>query len=125
MSRVTLRPTVAADLPHLIGVALPHRIKAISAEVEGRIVGIGGIAYRPDGTVIAFVQMSDEARKYPVAIHRAGLMAMKMIRDSRVPMVLAESQDGVAAAEPWLKRLGFRPVDIDGVRAFVWKRGET
>lgn len=120
--RVTLRPTVAADLPFLIAVPLPHRIKAITAELEGRVIGIGGIGYRPDGTVIAFVQMSDEARKYPVAIHRAGLMAMEMIRKARVPLVIAESQDGNPAAVPWLLRLGFRPVLIDGASAFVWER---
>jgi hypothetical protein len=120
--RVTLRPTVAGDLPDLIALPLPHRIRAITAEVDGDVIGIGGIGYRPDGTVIAFVQMSDEARKYPVAIHRAGLMAMKMIRATRVPLVVAESQDGNPAAVPWLLRLGFRPIEINGAKAFVWER---
>jgi hypothetical protein len=133
--RVLLRPTVAADLPHLrhlIGERLPHRIQAITAEIpcsdeanslfRGRIIGIGGIGFRPDGTVIAFVAMGDEARKYPAAIHRAGLMAMAMIRLSGAPLVIAEPQPNNPTAERWLMRLGFEPADISGQRFFIWER---
>lgn len=120
--RVTLRPTIAEDLPHVIGEDLPHRIRAITALAGDQVLGVGGIGYRPDGTVIAFVAMLDEARKYPVAIHRAGLLAMEMIRGSGVPLVVAEAQANNPAAEPWLLRLGFKPREISGQRAFVWER---
>lgn len=120
--RVVLRPTVAADLPLCIGEPLPHRIRAITAVAGDRVIGIGGIGYRPDGSVIAFVQMDDEARKYPAAIHRAGVMAMAMIRDTGVPLVVAEAQPGNPAAERWLLRLGFKPTEISGHKAFVWTR---
>lgn len=121
MTRVTLRPTLAADLA-LFTDRLPHRIQAITAELDGRILGVGGIGFRPDGTVIAFAEITDEGRKYPAGIHRAGRMAMDMIRRARVPVVVAEAQPGNPAAERWLERLGFRPVDIAGERAFVWER---
>jgi hypothetical protein len=120
--RVELRPTIAADLAHLIDEPLPHRIKATTALVDGRVIGVGGIGYRPDGTVIAFVQMDEQARRYPAAIHRAGRMAMAMIAASRIPLVIAEAQPGNPAAERWLLRLGFEPVAIDGRKAFVWRR---
>lgn len=124
--RVVLRPTVAADLPFCIGVPLPHRIRAITAVAGDKVIGIGGIGYRPDGTVVAFVTMNEEARLYPAAIHRAGLMAMDMIRACRVPMVVAEAQEDNPAAERWLLRLGFCRILIDGAAAFVWRRdGET
>lgn len=119
--RVTLRPTIAADLPHVIGEPLPHRIRAITALAGDRVLGVGGIGFRPDGTVIAFVSMLEEGRRYPAAIHRAGLLAMKMIRESGVPRVVAEAQPDNPAAEPWLLRLGFCPVDIDGHKAYVWE----
>jgi hypothetical protein len=116
--RVELRPTVAADLPQVIGEPLPHRIRAITALADGRVLGIGGIGFRPDGAVIAFVQMAAEARKYPAAIHRAGLAAMRMVRASGVPRVLAEAQPGNPAAARWLERLGFtRLGDV-----YVWRR---
>ena len=120
MTRVTFRPTVAADVEALADMPLPHRIKAITFEVDGEVLGFGGLGFRPDGTVIAFVHLSDKARRYPVAIHRGGLMAMDMIRASGVPVVVAEAQPGNAAAEPWLLRLGFRPVVVAGEKAFVW-----
>lgn len=120
--RVTLRPTIAADLPFIIGEPLPHRIKAITALAGDRIIGLGGLGFRPDGTVIAFAQFADEAKKYPAAIHRAGVMGMKLIRESRLPLIVAEAQPDNPAAERWLEHFGFRPVEIDGRKAFVWKR---
>lgn len=116
--RVTLRPTIPADLPFCIGEPLPHRIQAITALAGDEVIGIGGIGFRPDGTVIAFVQMLEQAKAYPAAIHRAGLMAMAMIRAARAPLVIAEAQPGNPAAERWLLRLGFEP--FEGV--FVWRR---
>jgi hypothetical protein len=136
--RVTLRPTVPDDLPYCIGEPLPHRIRAITAVIPAdpsrtalddgsvagdTVLGLGGVGYRPDGTVIVFAQIADEGRKYPFAIHRAGLAVMKMIRESGLKLVVAEAQAGNPAAGPWLLRLGFRPAEIGGRKAFVWERG--
>jgi hypothetical protein len=107
MSKITLRPTILADLPQVIGEPLPYRIRAITALIDGRVIGMGGIAFPPYGPAIAFVQFAPssrvetvcasepaaasipEARRYPVAFHRAGLMAMEMIRRSHVAQVVA------------------------------------
>lgn len=124
--RVEIRPTVAADLPFLTSLPLPHRIRCLTAVIGDEngetILGMGGIGYRPDGTVIAFAQISDAFRKYPVAVHRAGAMGMRLIRASRVRLVIAEAQEDNAAAEPWLKRFGFRRAGLDGRDVFVWER---
>lgn len=128
--RVTLRPTVAGDLAQLVAEPLPYRIKALTAVLPGAaphetILGVGGLGFRPDGTVIAFVHMTDAARKYPAAIHRAGLQAMAMIRASRIPMVIAEADPDVGVAARWLERLGFRRMTIAGHGtdqvAYVWE----
>jgi len=144
MSKVTLRPTILADLPHVIGEPLPHRIRAITALVDDRVIGMGGIAFPPDGPAIAFVQLAPssreetvcaiepaaasipEARRYPVAFHRAGLMAMEMIRRSRVAQVVATADARSDTAVRWLKRLGFQPAEhqqIAGKLLFVWTPG--
>src|SRR5215831_3768702 len=93
---ITLRPTIPSDLPHVIGEPLPWRIRAITALIDDRIIGMGGIAFPPHGPAIAFVQLVPppngdvavgesghaaaeipeakgipEARRYPVAFHRA------------------------------------------------------
>ncbi len=120
--RVRLRPTVAEDLPFVIGKPLPHRIRCITAELDGRVLGVGGLGYRPDGTVIAFAHLSDELRQHPVAVHRAGRLGMALIESSGVPLVIAEAQPGNPAAERWLKHFGFERMEHDGHRAFVWRR---
>src|SRR5258708_755111 len=140
MPKVTLRPTILADLPHVIGEPLPYRIRAITALIDDRVIGMGGIAFPPDGPAIAFVQLAPssreetvgasepaaasipEARRYPVAFHRAGLMAMEMIRRSHVAQVVATADARSDVAVRWLKRLGFQPAEhqqIAGKLLFV------
>jgi hypothetical protein len=131
-SKITLRPTVPADLPHVIGEPLPWRIRTITALADGRVIGLGGVAFPPGSPAIAFVQLapapdggSPEARRYPLAFHRAGLMAMDMIRASGVAQVIATADPGSPAAVRWLKRLGFAAAerqDIAGRVLFVWNR---
>src|SRR5579864_56967 len=137
MPRITLRPTIPADLPHVIGEPLPCRIRAISVLADDRIIGLGGMAFPPHGPAVAFVQLAPapeeaagipEARRYPVAFHRAGLMAMEMIRASGVAQVTATADAGSAAAVRWLKRLGFDEAErqpIDGRILFVWTNRST
>ncbi len=147
-ARVTLRPTLAADLPYVIGEPLPYRIRAITAVLlaepaecgtasashsresaseaagaSGKVIGIGGIAFPPDGTVWAFVEQSAEAKRYPVAFHRAGLAAMKMIRAAGLGEVRATADRDNEAALRWLQRLGFVEVGLisEDKVAFVWR----
>lgn len=134
MIRVQLRPTVPADLPLVISEPLPYRIKALTAYIPGepfwtsggdgvfddQVLGVGGLCYMPNDIVGAFVAMTEEGRKYPAAIHRAGLAAMRMIRQSGEPRVVAIADRIVPGAERWLERLGFRPVTVGDVTAYVW-----
>jgi hypothetical protein len=132
MPKVTLRPTAPADLPYVVGEPLPYRIRAITALADERIIGLGGVAFPPHGPAIAFVQFAPaptgdgpEARRYPVAFHRAGLMAMEMIRGAGVAQVIATADAGNPAAVRWLKRLGFAAAErqpIAGRVLFVWTR---
>jgi hypothetical protein len=144
MPKITLRPTISTDLPHVIGEPLPYRIRAITALADDRIIGVGGIAFPPHGPAVAFVQLAPapeedagsdpprhaagipEARRYPVAFHRAGRMAMEMIRASGAAQVIATADAGSAAAVRWLKRLGFEEAErqpIAGRILFVWNAG--
>ena len=143
MPKVTLRPTIPADLAHVVDEPLPYRIRAITALVDDRVIGMGGVAFPPHGPAIAFVQLAPssgqdaagdgrrtaasipEARRYRVAFHRAGLMAMEMIRRSTITQVVAPADAGSEVAVRWLKRLGFQPAQrqpIDGKILFVWNR---
>jgi hypothetical protein len=125
MVKVTVRPTVAADLPAVIGEPLPFRIKAITLEIDGRVLGLGGLAFPPGrGPPWAFVQQCHEAKRYPVSFHRAGLAAIEMIRKTGVSEVVATADADNEAALRWLKRLGFVPaaaVHIGNKMLFVWR----
>lgn len=122
--RVTFRPTRAEDLPACIGEPLPFRIRAITALAGDQVIAIGGIGYKPDGTVVAFAQLNDPMRLYPAAIHRAGILGMALIRASGVPLVIAEAQPDNPATERWLLYHGFVPIEIGDAMAFVWRRSE-
>lgn len=119
--RVALRATIAADLPQLVREPLPFRIRAITAHIDHQVLGLGGLGFRPDGIVVAFAIVSDEFRKYPSAMHRAGLEAMKMIRSSGESRVIALADAGVPAARRWLEYFRFDPVTVDGTTAYVWQ----
>jgi hypothetical protein len=120
--RVTLRPTIAEDIQFVTDKPLPARIQGITAELDGRVLGIGGFSFREGGSIVAFVAMTDEAREYPVAIHRAGLAAMALARREGYPRIVAEAESDNPAAERWLVRLGFRRTVLMGREAFIWER---
>jgi hypothetical protein len=132
MPKVTLRPAIASDLTHVIGEPLPCRIRAITALVDDRVIGLGGIAFLPGGPPFGFVQLAPapagsdaEAKRYPVAFHRAGLTAMRMIRDAGLTEVLATADPTDATAMRWLLRLGFEPSEshrVPGKALFAWRR---
>lgn len=144
MGRVILRPTILSDLPYAIGEPLPYPIRAITATVDGRVIGLGGIAFPPQGPAIAFAQLAlrptvwrcsdsndisqatPEAKRYPVAFHRAGLLAMAMIRESGLDQVIATAEADDETAVRWLHRLGFEPTPHQSIERkvlFLWERG--
>jgi hypothetical protein len=125
---IRLRPTIASDLPEIIGEPLPFRIRAITVLADDRVIGMGGIAFPPHGPAIAFVQQTADAKRYPVAFHRAGLLAMRMIRDAGIMQVIATTDRDSPAAIRWIERLGFvrscvQP--IDDKMLFEWNREDA
>ncbi len=117
--RVELRPSAPDDFVALLGRSQQFRARAITATADGVVLGIGGLVYLPNGEVWASVMMREAARRYPHAVHRAGRMAMAMIRSSGVKRVFARAEDHPRAVR-WLERLGFTAVP-DSDRVFVWR----
>jgi hypothetical protein len=120
VSRVTLRPATRSDFDTLSAEPLPYRIRAFAGEAGGDLLGIGGLAFPPDGTVIAFLQAGAKARNYPVSLHRAALRVLGEARRLRIPRVVAVAENGVEAAARWLVRLGFERSHIDGHEVWTW-----
>lgn len=121
---VELRPTVPEDLPFVIGEPLPHRIRCLTALVDGKVIGIGGLGFRPDGIVMAFVARAPGVTGFSVTLHRAARMTLQAAQASGIARILAEADPAIAAAARWLERLGFRHIGTsDNNKAlYAWER---
>lgn len=99
---------------------LPYRTRGIAGEVDGRLLGVGGLALLPNQTWAAYVHLHPEARKYPVALHKAALLTLNQARLYGISRVVAFAEDGIEPAKRWLARLGFEPQTIDGHEVYIW-----
>lgn len=118
---ITVRPATRADFDALTDGPRPFRVRAFTGEIAGRPIAIGGLAYLDHGVVGAFLHATDEARKYPMALHKAGLATMALARELGLRRVVAMADPGVAPAERWLARLGFAKEMTNGVAVWVWE----
>jgi hypothetical protein len=121
-------PTIAADFDAIGAPRLDYRIRGVTAHVNGRIVGIGGLGFLPDGSVMAFAHLTDEARAARFALHRKVCRELAAAR-KRYPLIIALADPDQPAAERWLTRLGFKPADppaaINGHKVFAWQAGSN
>lgn len=120
MKRVELRPTVAADFIALQGALPQHRTRCITAVLGKRVLGLGGLIYQPNGEFWASALLSPRMVKYPVALHRAGKMAIAEWRRLGIRRVFAAAEPGNPKAEAWLERFGFQAEICRGVKVYVW-----
>lgn len=108
---IVVTPTTPEDVLEFRHAMPPYRIKAVTGRVDGEIVAIGGIAYLPDGTVAAFLEATDAARKHGVSLHREAKRALSDAARAGHRVVKALVDNEIEAAPRWLKRLGFEPVE--------------
>jgi hypothetical protein len=118
--KVEIVPTKSEDIPDVIDGPLPFRIKGLTGKLGDEVLGVGGLAFLPDGTVAAFLIIKEEARKYPVALHKAALRTLAEARQMGIRKIVARAQKGLDAAAPWLARLGFKPFVMDNEKFWVW-----
>ncbi len=106
---------------------VPHcRVSALAGRSpEGQVIGVGGLAYAADGRVFAWADLTEEARKHPVALHKAGLRAMRMARESGLRRLVATTDLSVTpAGARWLARLGFKREEACGAEIWVWRNDD-
>jgi len=117
---VTQRPATEADFITMFGKPPQHRVRALAAEIDGRLVGLGGLALiMPGESWVCFMRATDEFRARPIALHRAGLRMMDEARRLRIRRLVALAEPGIEPAERWLRRFGFAPEEIDGQTVWV------
>ncbi len=118
---VEIRPSVASDFAKFIDKPLPYRVRAITGLVGGEVLAVGGIAYLPDDTHGVFLLADARARQYPVALHKAGLMVLRIAKEQGIRKLVANPDTSIAAAERWLSRLGFKPLLQPDNEPAVWQ----
>lgn len=112
MSASIIRPATADDIRAVNDGYIPFRVRALAAERDGKLLGVGGLGFRPDGMVVAFLILAADVtgRSVMVTLHRAGLRLMDMARELGFHHVIADADlNASPAAERWLARLGFEP----------------
>jgi hypothetical protein len=104
---VRVRPTTLEDCEQLLGGKPAWRIRAMTADVDGAPVAIGGLAYLPDNTVFAFLEGAEAVKRHPVAIHKAVRRGLDDAKRRGVRRILSIADEHIEAAPRWLERFGF------------------
>lgn len=103
---------------------VPYRNIAWAGIEDGTILGLGGIAFMPDGSRMAFTELTDAARKRPLALHKAALACMDYARRTGIRELIACADMASSPnAERWLSRLGFKLEVVRGFPVWKWKNG--
>lgn len=125
MSKVEIVPATRGDYEaataalHGRSEAAPTRIIGFAGKIDGRVIGVGGVAFYPNGARVAFCDVGDEGRRYKVALHRAALMTILKARAMGVRRLVVPEQGMHEKTPWWLIRLGFDRVSIGGVSFYV------
>lgn len=122
-----LRPAQRADvleaLHHLYGhdCPIPTRVLAYTGRVNGKVIAVGGIALYQTGGRIAFCDISDEGRAFPLSLHRGAKIVLREAKRLGIKRIVVLEGDDVHAKTPnWLARLGFkRGLVAEGRPAFI------
>lgn len=119
--RPATKEDVARATAHLYGQEKtpPVRVLAYVGEVDGRVICVGGVAFYADGQRIAFCDIDDEGRKYPLSLHRGAKMAIAAAHRFGVRKIIV-CQKGMHEKTPrWLAHLGFRPMQVAGEMVYA------
>lgn len=123
--RPATREDVEAAFLHLYGreQPVPVRILAHTGHVDGKVIAVGGIALYPSGARIAFLDIANEGRKYPLSLHRGAKRVLEDAKKFGVKTVVVLCGDDVHEKTPnWLKHLGFHLGIVgEGRPAYIWK----
>lgn len=96
-------------------------VKAVAATLEGRTLGIAGLSLGMQGITL-FADLSEELRKYPIAIVRAGGEVRKLIYAQDRPVYSAAQDDNPLRNARFLEYLGGEySHQWNGMAVYVWE----
>lgn len=103
---ISIEPATRESLTDYYGRAPSARVRAVVARHEGKVVGVGGIAYR-QGHVEVFSDLDPVMKEHKKTLYRTALAVVQMAKDSGYPAVASQDQD-IAGSGRFLSRLGFK-----------------
>lgn len=112
-----IRIATDADFAVVFGYACPYPWNGLVAERDGRIVGLGGVAWRPDGAY-AFLDCALSAMPPPIRAHKLARMVLGCAFRAGAEVIYANPEKELPTARKWLKALGFVYSHTDEVE--VW-----
>lgn len=121
MTKFTITPTTPEDLEQTEGEPFEFRVRAITAKVDDKVIGVAGLGFHKNGSVIGWARLTDEIRKRPVQLHKAALAFIAEAKAKGIPAIIATADPKQPAAERWLERLGFKPDMFLGEKVYIWK----
>jgi len=117
---IVVTPLTAADIAEITSEAHPYRVSGFTARLDGNVIAIGGAAHLPDGTLLAFAHLTDQARQRKVWLHKQAKGVLARLAAQRRRIVATASPD-IPAAQRWLERLGFVPMDVSAENGrLIW-----
>lgn len=117
MTRLDVRIATKSDFIELHGRAPAYKMRAYSASIDGRVVGMAGIQY-VNGHSIAFCDTGYEIKKYKVSLWKFALKSLELLSDERRP-IYSFADPNEESAHRWLERIGFEQLEGD---EYIWPR---
>lgn len=119
VTKFTLTPATEEDIA--TGGSFSYRSHAVTARLDGEVIGVGGIGYPEHGAPILWGRLTDAIRKRPVQLYKTTLAIIADARARGITTLVAAADPTVPAAERWLERLGFRARTVNGQKVFIWQ----
>jgi hypothetical protein len=103
---IIIRPATAEDIAAFSDMANKPSIRAWAAELDGRIVGLGGVVLSR-GRWLGFADLTPEARPYKMTIARAAIRFLADAKARGVKFIYVEADLSEPTSLRWLESLGF------------------
>lgn len=111
-----IRHATESDIRNWYG-RIPATMRAIVLEVDNDPKMICGVLHQADH-YMAFMDMKNDAQRFPVAIMKASRMAILEVFSKYHQPILAIESDEHESANRFLKRMGFKPINE---KVMIWE----
>jgi hypothetical protein len=116
---LVVRRATREDIVAFSNIATVPTVRARVGDLDGKIIAIGGLL-RADGRWFAFLDLTDEARRYKMTLMRTAKRMLAEAREQGVRFIYAERDENEPGAAAWLQSLGFE-IDPRSEYFYRWK----